>query len=82
MTRHYERCPSEADIAHTTDAGEYAWPIAAHPVFSPAFPLCGMMLRPSGEGTLLAALLGIDERGRRSGVEPVSCVPALPHRAA
>jgi hypothetical protein len=49
---------------YAAPSGEYAWPAPAHPLYSAAFPLCGMVLPHSEEGTMLAALFGDDGRSR------------------
>jgi hypothetical protein len=53
--------------SHPEDAPsvpECAWPLPAHPLFGYAFPLCGMTLRPSEDGAMLAAILQAGEGSR------------------
>jgi hypothetical protein len=45
---------------------EYPWPLPAYSPFSVMLPICGSTLSPSGDGALLAAVLGSDEWDDRS----------------
>lgn len=37
---------------------DHGWPVAAHPWFGGAFPLCGMTLCPSADRAMLKQMLG------------------------
>ena len=64
--------PQPEHLFADTDGGdeasiteEFPWPLPAHPLFGSALPLCGSTLYPSGDGALLATVLGSDERDER-----------------
>src|SRR4051795_4945513 len=53
---------------HAARSEVRAWPIPAHSLFSAAFPLCGMVLPPSEEGTILEALFDDRRNQAPSGI--------------
>ncbi len=67
---------TEHRTENTPPISECAWPLPAHPLLSGVFPLCGMTLRPSEGGTMLAAILYPDARAAYIATEPVPFAPA------
>jgi len=60
---------AESRTEKTPSTPECAWPLPVHPLFGYAFPLCGMTLRPSEGGTMLAAILQTGEQSHRPRCE-------------